>query len=446
MIELAKKLIAIDSSPTFGTSKICNFLNEHLALEQSGMSVEVQDSESRGTENCNIIIKINQQSKKQGLLFVAHLDTPDPGIHGLWEKNNGNPFEMSIYGDYSYGLGVVAKFNFLSVLKAMEVILAKKIDTPVTLVGTHSEEDGLVGVKEFLEQDSSSYFGSVVLHPTNLQLLSEGLGLSVFEIEIPFSDEEKSLLHEFNQKDNSFTQSKVFRGRAAHSSTPNLGESAIQKMFHFLENMPNVLITSMDGGVLHNTVPEHSILEFITVGNVHSNTAMKALEIYKMLETVEEKFKDYPHKNYPTQVSTLNVGKIRTDNQSIKLTTGCRLLPSIPEKTYRNWVLDIKKQCEKLGAEVKFRKHFPSFNQNRDSEWVTHLLEVVKVDNLTQTGLISAMSCSEANIIAKHGIATVLFGAGEGAGNTHQPNESISLKDVKLASQLFEHLITKSCL
>ena len=58
------------------------------------------------------------------------------------------------------------------------------------------------------------------------------------------------------------TQSKIFSGKAAHSSTPHLGDNAIVKMLDYLQTMPeNMLIIEADGGTRVNSIPNQSMIE-----------------------------------------------------------------------------------------------------------------------------------------------------------------------------------------
>jgi len=132
-------------------------------------------------------------------------------------------------------LGVTNKLDFLCKLQALKALSEETFKKPVYLLGTHSEESGLIGTTEFLSDYNNHIDMALVSHPTDLNLVNEGLGIAVVEIEVPFSEDERKFHEEHNNADNSFTQSKVFRGKSAHSSLAEQSESAIVKLFNFLE-------------------------------------------------------------------------------------------------------------------------------------------------------------------------------------------------------------------
>jgi hypothetical protein len=71
--------------------------------------------------------------------------------------------------------------------------------------------------------------------------------------------------------ESALSQSRFFSGRAAHSSAPQHGESAIEKMLDALERLPSgIALLEVEGGVNFNTVASQSVLEIDSVsGLIH---------------------------------------------------------------------------------------------------------------------------------------------------------------------------------
>ena len=114
-LDAAQKMIAIDSSPAFGTVEVVRFI-KNLA-EQMGFQADVYEESGNGIAQANILIKPNGNPQK--LLLQTHLDTTDPGSFALWTKTGLNPYQPSIRGDKIYGLGAAdVKLDFLCKLYA----------------------------------------------------------------------------------------------------------------------------------------------------------------------------------------------------------------------------------------------------------------------------------------------------------------------------------------
>ncbi len=445
-LDEAKKITSIESSPFSGTNDIVNYLSELISSKME-LKNEIIPSESASSLESNLLVKIEgSDDNEKALMLLTHLDTTDPGSYGHWDKTQGNPFKLSIYGDELYGLGVTNKLDFLCKLEAIHSYKDKNLRKPVYLLGTHSEENGLIGTSEFLSSHSQEIDMALVSHPTDLNIYNEGLGIAVVEIEIPFSEAEKKFHTEHNSADNSFTQSKVFRGKSAHSSLAEEGESAIIKLFDFLEKMPSVAIMSVDGGVLHNTIAEHSLIEFVPSGSIKENISDKLLIVYRELLQLIEKFKRFPHDGFSTKHSTLNIGKIRSSKLGVVITGNCRLLPSVPEKEYRSWMLDLKHSCSKINSKFSLKRYIPSFNQAMENKLVNTACEVASLQGINSGKIKSSPICTEANLMKKYEVDCLLFGAGVGLGNSHQPNESISLSALKKSTEFYKEIIGQVCL
>ncbi len=448
-LEAAQKLISIESSPDIGTSDAVKYL-AHLAKKETNFEVEILPSPHFGEDHCNLLIKLKapEKTNKPGLLLLSHLDTTDPGSYGQWTKTHGNPFRASIYGDEMFGLGVTNKLDFLSKLKALMSVDVKNLKKDIYLLGTHGQELGLLGVREFLTDNKISFDQALVGHPTNLNLIHQGLGVSVVEIDVPFSKEELAFQETHNLADNSFTQSKVFRGKGAHSANPQQGENAVEKMFEFLSHMPSVVTMGMNGGIMNNTVPEYATLEFVMSGSVSNNIADKLLSIYGEVKKLRNHFKEHPMEGFESKYSLLNIGMVRSSNFGITMTGNCRLLPSVREKEYRHWLTSLKQFCESKGSKFQLKRHIPSFHQDQNSNWLLEMKEVLKELPISSKndGNGASSVCTEANLIGKRGVDCLLFGAGVGPGNSHQPNESVSISDLKQSTAFYTKTLKRMCL
>ena len=128
------------------------------------------------------------------------------------------------------------------------------------------------------------------------------------------------------------------------------------------------------------------------------------------------------------------------------ITGNCRLLPSVPEKEYRSWILELKQACSKINSKFSLKRYIPSYNQNLDISFAKKAYSVAESNGLNKGEIKSSPICTEANLMKSYNIDCLLFGAGLGLGNSHQPNESISLSALKKSTEFYKELIGKVCI
>ena len=161
---------------------------------------------------------------------------------------------------------------------------------------------------------------ALIGEPSDLQLINAAKGFASVEIRVPFSDEEMRYRQEHNLRESTSTQSKLFRGKAAHSSTPHLGESAIAKMFEYLMMLPDsVNIMEIDGGINFNTVPSHAFLEIDMVSMIQNPISKKIANIYRAVKSLELEFLDYRDNDFYPSTPTLNIGLVRTNESDVQI-------------------------------------------------------------------------------------------------------------------------------
>src|SRR5205807_427387 len=99
------------------------------------------------------------------------------------------------------------------------------------------------------------------------------------DFDIFFSNEEKEYLRD-HEPASSTTQEKIFRGKAAHSSTPHLGDNAITKLIQYLEKMPRgIAVVKVAGGSSVNTVPADAEIEVDASANFKNSVGDKLIAL-----------------------------------------------------------------------------------------------------------------------------------------------------------------------
>lgn len=442
LIESARKLIAIDSTPGQGNRRMAECAAE--LCRSLGLHVEFQEEITGGLEQANLLVRPQGRRADLEFLLQTHLDTPDPGPFGLWTKTDANPFDAHIIENRIYGLGAAdTKLDFLCKMMAMAAFKDTSLQMPPVLVGTFGEESGMTGALKLIRKNKVSTKLALIGEPTNLQIFTAGKGFASVEIVLDFEEDEKKFRIEHNLHENTSTQSRLFHGKAAHSSVPHEGENAIKKMFEYLLQLPeDLVVMEIDGGVNPNTVAAQAFLEVDPVSGFRLPMAKKLGVIYRAVLELEEVFKQYADPRFSPPEATLNLGLVRTSEDQVVLTGNCRMPPNISTETYESWMEKLKKVCESVNGVFRVHDYKKPYQTDEGAVFVR-----VAQDELGAMGLPSGLgtqsSTNEASLFSRVGIQCLSFGPGEREGNIHTPNESVAVDDLRKAIEFYSRMIKR---
>jgi len=445
LVELCRQAIAIDSTPSNGNREVAEYFVQ--LAETMGFEVTPVEEIYNGIEQLNIVLRSPQKPSGGEILLLTHLDTPDPGSYALWDQNLGNPFNACIYQDTLYGIGSAdGKLDFLCKLLAAQKYLERPLKKLFAIVGTFGSQFGLVGAVKLIRKKSVNAKVALVGEPTQGQLTRAGSGLTLVEVAFPFSQEERDYHQKHNTMESSSSQSKMFRGKAVLSSHPTLGDNAIINMFEYLLNLPDgIAIMEMEGGISANSVPSTAVLEIDLVGGLKNTVAQKILKVMETLKEIEAEFQDFAASGFDPEVSTLNIGQVRTQRDHIKVLGSCRILPSVSNEVMEAWMSRLKSTCEEVGATFQIVTNKRPFETSADETIVKSCQEILKEMGRSPK-LVKSTACTEANVLSRFGISTLVWGPGQGVGNTHQPNEHIKISELEFAIDFYSRFIEKTCL
>lgn len=455
-------MIGIDSSPSAGCLAVAEFAAK-LAREL-GLHAELQQDSWNGIDQANVIVRPKQWASQDIIeeasgefVLETHLDTPDPGAYALWAKTDHNPFGASIYpteeGDVIYGLGSAdVKLDFLCKLYALSE--ASRVNrvwrVPPVLVGTYGEELGMAGAVRLIRKKKVRPLAILVGEPTELRPVIAGKGFASVEIEIPFSDAEKKFREDHLLGESVLTQSRLFSGKAAHSSAPQYGESAIEKMLDSLERLPaGIAVIEIEGGVNFNTVASQAVLEIDSASELSGDElkhlmAQKLVRVRAAIRRVQDRFRLFPDADFVPREPTLNIGMIRTFEDHVKLSGCVRLPPTVSQEEYESWMRILREACAAEGAGFRIGDYKAPFRLDPGSS----LLQVAE-GALAEMGINAPRStqavANEANVFAKFGIETLVWGPGQGVGNSHTPSECVKISDLTLAIEFYRRVIERMC-
>ena len=449
LVDACRKFIAIDSSPHCGTLEIAKFAAE--LCRQAGLRVELEPETLNGVEQANLIARPGEAAPARELLLQTHLDTVDPGPYALWTKTGANPFSASIYQDVLYGLGTAdVKLDFVCKVAAARELGKRDWKMPFALAATYGEELGMAGAIKLIRKKRIAPAFAIVGEPTELRLMTAAKGMVGVEIEVPFSTEEIEHRARHDLGETTSTQSRMFRGRAAHSSAPHLGESAILKMLEYLAKLPaGIVIMEMEGGTSFNTIPAHAVLEIDVVAASaalgRESMGAKISRVLRAVGAVEREFSRYPAEGFEPSIATLNIGMIRTRADHVVM-LGCgRLPPSVPEGEYEKWMASLRDACGEVGARFRVSEHKGPFRTSENSPLVESCraeLESMGLDSRCQ----SLSATNEANVFSRFGIPSVAIGPGQSVGNSHAPNEHVRIEQLRDAVRFYKGVIERMCL
>lgn len=246
VLKILEELIAIESvNPALeenasGEKNVADYLEERC--KNSGLKT-IRQPVLVGRENLLIELRSPSEKPRPTLLLEAHMDTVGLG-------SMQNPLQPIQRDGKLFGRGSVDnKACLAGMLWALETAAAQKIKLPcdVVLAATIDEEHRFLGVLGVLEM-GLEFSGAVVGEATQMQIVIAHKGVCRFAVQT--------------------------HGRAAHSSLPHEGDSAISQMRKVLDFIageiepelskqnhplcggPTIVVGTINGGTQINIVPE----------------------------------------------------------------------------------------------------------------------------------------------------------------------------------------------
>ncbi|MFP5518327.1 MAG: M20 family metallopeptidase [Bdellovibrionia bacterium] len=446
-IESCRQFIAIDTSTSVGSAEAASWLKNFA--QELGLVVESQEFVFGDRNEANLVIRPkNSQRQNMDFLLQSHMDTVDPGPFHAWANTNFDPFFATIEDGYIHGLGAAeVKLDLLTKIRALAQFKDHQnfVLNPV-FVATFGEETGMQGALRVIRKNLVHPKYAVISEPSDMSIINAAKGFAHVEIQVPFSKEELEHRSSHDLTESTSTQSKLFKGKSTHSSTPHWGESAIKKLFKHLEQLPRGLtIMAVDAGTNFNSVPAQAFLELDFFSNREATIAERLIRINQTIETLESDISLIKDDRFMPNHSTLNIGIMRTHEDHIYLSGTCRMLPSINQETYEKWMARIHAICTEVGATFRVVDYKKPFSTPDNSILVKACVDTLKNCGI-ETKVQTLPSTNEASLFSRIGVECVCFGPGTREDNIHTPNERVKLSDLELSEQFYVKLIERFCL
>ena len=419
-MEWLKKAIEIDSVTHQSNEAIVRFLIP--LLKETGLKVETQKVVENGIPFYNLIAYSHSLSSPDLLVLNTHLDTVSGGQNLSWTKTQGNPYKLTQVKDRLYGLGTAdVKLDFLCKIWAAR--LAKPWTRPFAIVGTYGEERGLVGVQQLFRLQEFKPRYALVGEPSNLELIYAHKGHLIFkltsDIKAPKA-EENSII-------------KSWKGKSAHSSTPDLGDNAIQKGLNDIVKRGFGVI-SLNGGTDSNRIPDRCEAE-LTKEKTPFTASLQGL--LNEIEELSKELKKQKDSRFSPSTSQVSLNLVRTIKGRIYLTFDIRLLPAMNGAKLKNRIESI---AQKWAFAVNDVSIDSPMKGNKSSKFIKQASQNLKLCGIKAVTKTKASS-TEAAIYSQHGAEAVVFGPGLSIGNVHRPNEYNSLKQISKATEFYTRML-----
>jgi len=245
--ELVKRLVRAESTLDDGEKASAETLADYLAGHGFEIDLDVWDE-----NRANLMARLPGRSDAPALLFGAHLDVVPPGdepwMHG--------PFEAVEADGRIYGRGATDMKGPLAAAAAAMAELAHDktpLQGDLILAATAGEETDSCGIKRLVERQGGSLGplrGIVICEPTDFTVVAAHRGMCWLRI--------------------------TTFGRTAHSSMPQAGVNAIDKMRRLLNaldvftpaHQPDPLlgacsmsVNRIEGGAAPNVVPDRCAIQ-----------------------------------------------------------------------------------------------------------------------------------------------------------------------------------------
>ncbi len=452
LLAAARDLIAADSVSAHGNLRALAVL-ERVA-HGFGLETYRQEAEALGTKQANLVVHpAGAPPRDGGLLLVTHTDTVGPGPRELWTETDPFTLKLADNGDTLFGLGVAdVKLDALAKLEALSKA-PKSAFGKVAFCGTFVEEVGCQGAKYFLANRPFSPRWASCGEPSELRIIDGHKGYLVAKVTVrdgAAATVAGPLLR------------LTFSGKAAHSSTPHLGENAIGKALAF-GDAAGLLPAAVLGGDAANKVPARCVIELpnrpgladraraagaaVEPATPEGRDASRAIaafrrvaaELARIVATVEP----LVDARFDPATPVFNQGVLKARDGAAEGFCDARLLPGHdPEAMFAALEAFAARVAEETGVTIDISRErsnpamaLPPESLLRDAAMAASRACGLNPEPQTKP------TNTEGGVFVSRGVEAIVFGPGRSTANAHCANERQSLSQLRAASGWYERLI-----
>ena len=367
MKDLLKKLVEAETTAEKGELAAAELISAEF--RQSGIDSGI---DSWDHTRANITAHIKSAGSRAGLLFACHLDVVGPG-EGTWE----HPAFTAVESDGKiYGRGSV---DMKGGTAAAVTAIRRIVDSGVELQGdiifsaVAGEETDSAGAKRFVDDRGwlPELAGVVIPEPTDFEIVTAHRGM---------------LWLEFTTK-----------GKAAHSSAPQLGVNAIGSMRLILNELENYEI---------KTEP-HKLLGTCSM-SINTIAGGKTMNVVPDKCSIGIDIRTLPGQNHDAIIGDLEgiFAKLKAENTHFE-------------------------------AGISVLRQMQSLETDNNGEFVKAFCSAIDINKTKAVGYTT-----DGPYFASLGCPVVIFGPGK-PHLCHKPDEYIDVADLEKAVEHYEHIILK---
>lgn len=375
--EVSNKLIEFNTVSFKSNSPCVSYIAQEL--ESLGFDVFIEQYDDNGVLKEQIIASAGP-AKADGLILSGHIDTVPFEKQIGWTKD---PLKLTLEDEKLFGRGTTDMKLFIAhCLSAFKEIDLNKLTKPIVCIFTADEEIGCLGSKRLIKKVDSILKKmplpkkAIIGEPTSFNIVNTHKGIVHFEL--------------------------ILKGKAGHSSRPDLGSNSIEDLGLVIE-----LVKEMNA------------------------------DYQKQLDSeVQKIFPDFPYNHL--HMALINGGEaLNMIPDEIILGISYRCFPmDRPLKVYD----ELKKNLEKLPTayKVETRNLFstPGLEAGKDQKFTSLLNEI------TKSTIQSVSFATDAGYLSQADIECYVCGPGT-IEMAHQPNEYMSLNDFMQGKEFVKSLVQK---
>jgi len=367
MKELLKSLIQAETTVEKGELTAAEVISAEFRRSGIDSKIDCWDQ-----ARANIVAHIKSTGRKAGLLFACHLDVVGPG-EASWKHPAFTAVESNgkIYGRGSVDM----KGGTTAAVTAIRQIVDSDIELQGDIIfsAVAGEETDSVGAKRFVDDKDwlPELTGVVIPEPTDFEVVTAHRGMLWLKV--------------------------ITKGKAAHSSAPQLGVNAINSMRLILNELESYEIK----------VEPHKLLGDCSM-SINTITGGKAMNVVPDKCSIGIDIRTLPGQDHQAIIADLQKisGKLSTDN-------------------------------EQFEAEVSVQRQVRSMETDCNCDFVKDFCYVVGTDQTKAVGYTT-----DGPYFATIGSPVVIFGPGK-PRLCHKPDEYIDIADLEKAVEHYKNIILK---
>ncbi|MHB8420283.1 MAG: M20 family metallopeptidase [Myxococcales bacterium] len=419
LIQAASDLIAADTVSSRGNLAVVPVVAE--LVQACGLGLEILPA-AGSIRDANLLVSLPGAPTREPLLFVTHTDTVPPGPLEAWTKTS--PWQAKVDGDRLYGLGSAdVKADLAAKLLAMERLRKQPLARGVQLLCSYGEEVGLLGAKAFAASNRIAPRAVVCGEPSSLRIVHAHKGYLVARVKVGTPKPTRPA-----------ARTVTFRGKAAHSSTPSLGENAIELALR--DKLDGAI--SMRGGQGANSVPAECVVEY-----AEGETTLPLVDIRRALAhwlAMTDQLVPARDDRFSPKRAVANLGWIDASEGVAEMLLDARLLPGHDPAAV---CAEYRATLQRLGGEVTFERDNPAVWTDPAGPLVSAARTASRALGLHDQPETKATNTEAAAFAGR--CEAIVFGPGESRGNAHCPNEHTLISELRKATDWYERIARELC-